>query len=626
MKTKSLIKPESIADEYKKGAEFKASIGQHGIFEQTKRNERFYVGDQWYGCKAGNNRPLVRRNIIKRIGEYKMSTISAPPISVNYSAEGVPDTAEIKEQRINMRQALIEGNIPQSMPDDIEITAIASAMSDYFRTTAERLKFDGKKEQILRNAYISGTGILFTYWDDAAETGLYADSGRQMPIKGDIACEVLNVENVNFGDPNNPDVQKQPYIIIAQRRSVEEVKREAHRNQMPTEDIVPDRGEIQYFNSGDRGDNEPKDSLRVTVYTKLYKEWDKNSENYRVMAVRVTEKAYVRKPWCLKIKNYPLAKFEWERRYCSAYGESEITYLIPNQIAINRSLTAAVWGLISTGMPIMVVNGDTVTDSITNDPGQIIKVFGTNEDVAGAIRFVQPPNSTTQFQNVVNDLSQNTMSDAGANDAALGNLRPDNASAIIQMREAATAPMQVYMNRFYDFIEDVARIWADFWLNMYGNRQLKVSDRNGTQYLTFNADRYKSFLFTARIDVGSATVYSEAVTVSTLDGLLGAGIITREQYLERLPAGIIPDKTGLLEDMKQQTSVQNELSDEELLAVLQQQYPEQFEKFSQLSPEAQAQMLNELKAGIGSQQGAVPQDNYETSYAKMTETEEVGDL
>ena len=277
-------------------------------------------------------------------------------------------------------------------------------------------------------------------------------------------------------------------------------------------------------------------------------------------------------------------------------------------------MTAAVWGLMQSGMPIMLVNGDIVPDSITNDPGQIIKVFGAAEDVSSAVQYIQPPQTSAQYQNLVNDLCSNTLSDSGANDAALGNLRPDNASAIIQMREAATAPMQVYMNRFYDFIEDVARIWADFWINLYGDRSLKIEDRNGVQYLPFKAERYKSLLFTARVDVGAATVYSEAVVISTLDRLLQAGLITFDQYLERLPSGMIPDITGLREDLKAQAQNSGELSDDELIAALQQQYPEQYAKFTKLPPEQQSQMLLQLRGAMGQQSGGSMQ------------TQEVGDI
>lgn len=598
--------PESISQEYNRGTEYKSSLGSLGLYEQTTRNERFYIGDQWHGAKCGNTRPLVRRNIIKRIGEYKMSVITASPVAVNYSADGVPDTTDIREQSREITKNMYDGIMPDGEPDAAEVSAVTSAMSDYFRVTAERVKFDAKKEEVLRNAYISGTGILFTYWDGDIETGLYADEGRTKAIKGDIACEVLGVENVNFGDPNNPDVQSQPYIIIAQRRDTEEVKREARRNRLPDDDIIPDRDGNDYLSTDI---SEPTDSRRVTVYTKLYKEWDENGK-CRVMAVRVTEKAYVRKPWCLMLKNYPIASFCWERRRQSAYGESEITYLIPNQIAINRALTAAVWGVMNSGMPIMLVNGDVVQSPVTNDPGQIIKVFGGNEDVATAIRYLQPPQAAAQFENIVNDLCSSTLSDSGANDAALGNLRPDNATAIIQMREAATAPMQIYMNRFYDFIEDVARIWADFWLNLYGDRSLKTEGRDGTRYLPFKAERYRSLLITARVDVGAATMYSEAVVISTLDNLLKSGLITFDQYLERLPGGMIPDITGLREDLKaaEASPPGAEASDEELLNQLKANYPEQYERFMQMTPEEQSAILAQLKGGQTAQPQGVTQE------------------
>lgn len=613
MKQKIQTEPKTVAEEYRKGADYKASLGQNGLFEQAQRNERFYIGDQWHGAKCGNDRPLVRRNIIKRIGEYKLSTVTAAPIAVNYSADGVPNTADIKSDGEELKNSIYAGEIPEEAPEAPEISVITAAMSDYFRATAERLKFDNKKEQVLRNAYISGTGILFTYWDSEIETGLYADESRTQRIKGDIACEVLNIENVNFGDPNNDDVQSQPYIIIAQRRELEGVKREARRNRLSDDEITADKAD-NHITRDDNG--EPTDSRRVTVYTKLYKEWDEKDDKYKIMAVRVTEKAYVRKPWCLKLGNYPIAKFSWERRTDSIYGESEITYLIPNQIAINRALTSAVWGLMKEGMPIMLVNGDVVSQPITNEPGQIIKVFGSNEDTVNAVRYVQPPQATAQFQNLVNDLCSNTLSDFGANDAALGNLRPDNASAIIQMREAAVAPMQIYMNRFYDFIEDIARIWADFWINLYGDRALKIEDRNGTQYLPFKAERYRNLILTARVDVGAATVYSEAVVISTLDSLLQAGLISFDQYLERLPGGMIPDITGLREDLKaqQQTAAeQNEqMSENELLEALKREHPEQYNAFMNMSEDERNAALAQMSgAGENEMQG---------------ETQEVGDI
>lgn len=604
MKDKLTIKkdPKSIFEEYKSGNDYKSSIGDSGIFEQSKINERFFVGDQWYGAQCGNKRPLVRRNIIKRIGEYKISSVGAAPVTVMYSAEGVPNTNETKPQREELSKNMMSDKYKSetSQADNVEIAVVTEALSNYQKTCAERVQFNIKNEQLLRNAYISGTGIAYTYWDNDVDTGLYADFGQTKKIKGDIAFEILDAENVVFGDPNSVDVQSQPYILITQRLDVASVRREAKNNGMPENDIVPD-GSTEY-NSGDRGESEPTDSRRVTVITKLYKEWDKDGNSCKIMAVKVTEKATVREAWDIGLTMYPIAVFQWERRRSCIYGDSEITYLIPNQIAINRMLTAECWSALAVGMPKMLVNNDVISEDtkITNDPGQIIKVNpGMENSMGNAIQYVSPAPWLSQYQVAVNDLSSNTLSDSGANDAALGNVRPDNATAIIQMREAALQPMQIYQNRYYAFIEEVARIWADFWLNKYGKRALKVVTRNGTEYFNFDSSRYKNLVMTARVDVGASTLWSESVVISTLNNLLEAQIITPRQFLERIPQGFVPKLTELIEDIKKneeaQASVQN--NKDAILQQFAQQYPQEYAEYTKLPPEEQELMLKQIMGG-----------------------------
>ena len=340
------LKCKSIWDEFEAGQQYKNGIGDKGIHDQSRINERFFVGDQWHGVNAGNEKPLTRRNIIKRIGEYKMATIGSAPIAVNYSAEGVPDTADT-EKYSALRQQMIDGQLPEGNATEAEISVVMNALTDYFKITAERVKYDDKKDRLLKNAYISGTGILYTYWDSSIMTGLYADEGRTAAIKGDIACEVLDIENVVFGDPNNEEVESQPYIIIARRLDIEAVLREAEMYGQPTENIVPDGANGYYRNAGDRGEDEPSDSRRVTVITKLYKKYDAYG-NCTVWGKTVTEKAVIRPEWNLLIHRYPIAKFVWERRRSCAYGDSEITYQIPNQIALNQAHSISVWSMQNT--------------------------------------------------------------------------------------------------------------------------------------------------------------------------------------------------------------------------------------------------------------------------------------
>ena len=144
----------------------------------------------------------------------------------------------------------------------------------------------------------------------------------------------------------------------------------------------------------------------------------------------------------------PIALFNWEKREGIIYGESEITYLIPNQIAINRMITASVWSAMTTGMPMMVINGDTVPEGITNEPGQIIKVYGSNEDVNGAVKYVAPPDFSKNFESGVQSLIDNTLTQSGANEVALGDSRADNATALITMRNAAVMPLQMLKTDF----------------------------------------------------------------------------------------------------------------------------------------------------------------------------------
>lgn len=589
-----------VFEEYEIGRRFKAGLGDLGMYEQNRRNERFFVGDQWHGAKCGGERPLVRHNVIKRIGDYKMAVVGASPIAVNYSAEGVPHTLDLDPIiRGYRKQAAGRGEVGDITDETTRINVAMSALSSYFDTTAERIKFENLKEQVLRDAYVSGTGYLFTYWDPDIRTGLYADADRTAPLDGDIAAEVLDVENVYMGDPNSENIQAQPYILIVQRKSVKELRREAKRNGMSEtqlDDIRPDN-EYAYM-AGDRSQQEPNESKKATVITRLWKHRGKDGKT-TVKAVRVCHGAVIRREWDLGIRFYPLASFSWQSRKGCAYGDSEITYLIPNQIAINRMITASVWAVMMMGIPITVVNGDVVQQDITNDPGQVLRVYGSAEDVTTAVRYVNPPNFSPSFDNIVASLINNTMTQAGASDAALGDVRPDNTSAIIAVREAATMPMQIVLNRFYAFIEDIARIWAEFWVMKYGTRSLKVEDENGVWYMPFCGEEFADMLINVKVEVGAAGLWSESQAIATLGNLLEAGIITPLQYVERLPKGIVANQQALIDDLKAQAGIvgdkngdlQSNATPGEDMGGVVSMLPEEYQRQLAALPEQEAQQI-----------------------------------
>jgi len=531
------IQPEQVQAEYRAGTDYKRQLGDRGLYEQSRINERFYSGDQWYGVNCGDSRPLVRYNVIKRIGDYKMAVIGASPVAVRFSAEGVPVTPALQQQVESHRNALRVGDKVDALPPAAAAQAMAGALTDYFATTAARLKLDNLKQRVLRNAYISGTGVLYTYWDDRIRTGLYADEARTTPICGDIAAEVLEIEQVYMGDPTLEDIQQQPYIIIAQRRPVAELRRMAKGYGCRSWQAI-------------KGDEQEGDGGHATLLTRFWKQWSEDGSTCVVRAVQVCGNVTVRATWDLGIRLYPLAVFRWEEKRHHCYGDSEIPYLIPNQIAINRTISAGVWAVMMMGMPIMLVNGDVVTQPITNDPGQVVPVYGSGEEVRDAVRYVDPPAFSAQLDANVQSLIRDTMTQAGVSTTLLGDVEPHNTSAIIAVREASLMPLTVMQNRFYTFIEEVARVWSEFWMTMYGDRALKITDPRGVWYMPFNGAFCRSLLLSIRVDVGNGDAFSDTKTIETLDNLYKNGVIDKKQYLSRLPQGTVPQLDLLLQELE----------------------------------------------------------------------------
>lgn len=546
-----------IATQRKKSIDYKSGLGVGGssLYDQIRKNERFFIGDQWLGSQTKSNLPLINYNLIHRIGEYKLSQILSNPLTASFCAEGVPSfmlDKKTKEQKTVIDE-LKSGNDEafSLLPTDDKINITFNALSDYYDATSERLKLNMKYGQAAKDAYVSGTGALYFYFDENEQTGLFADSNKTQKINGDIAVEVLSaVEQLDFENPAETDINKQDYIIISKKITVAQAKRIAKQNGISKEDIEKIKAESSSSEYAHERDENANDAVeRVTVMTKMYKEYSEDCKSYSIWAVQCTEQVIIKKEWDTKMTRYPIAVFQWEERGRCIYGDSEITTLIPNQIAVNRMVTASVWSAMLTGMPIMLVDRSKVIGEINNQPGQILEFNGAG-DIGNSVTYLQPPTFSSALMSTSADIINNTLSAAGANDAALGELRSDNATAIIALREAATAPMQMLKNRYYQFVEDCVRILADLWINFYGTRKLKISDKQGNWYLPFESETYKNLVVSVKIDVGASTIWSQAQAQQILDSLFTGGHIDFIQYLERLSKGLITDIQGLIDDFK----------------------------------------------------------------------------
>lgn len=503
--------------EYEKGVDYKNRIG---LYSAVNRNERFFAGDQWAGIPH-EGLPTPVTNFIKYASAWKIAAVTDRRLELNFFAEGE------------------DGSAP--------ISIYANQVSKYCDTLWERLKMDYLTKEGLKQACITGDYIQYFYWDDSINTG--------QAYKGDIATQLI--DNVNYypGNPNNPNVQEQPYIILTFREHISKVKEIAERNGVSKKKLELITGDAETENTaGDRGKIELDDSTKINVLLKLYK---KNGKVYSEMSTRAV---VIQKEKDTRLTNYPVALMNWETRKNCCHGEAEVTYLIPNQVYVNkRQALEQIWQL-NMSNPKIVYDKSRIK-KITNKPGGLIPVNG---DVSGAIHFANPPSTNYDAQASTNSTVEQTMRMMGANDVTLGNIKnPDNTSAFIATRDAAMVPLQLQEERFYGFVEQVGVIWIDFIQNFYGNgRTIPIDDGTGRlMQVPIPTEELQKATLRIKIDVGPASMWSEIQTMQTLDNLLQSGQITLVQYLERIPEGFIPQKERLIEEerVKEQQMMQQQM-------------------------------------------------------------------
>ena len=118
--------PIRIFAEYERGVAYKSALGARGLYEQNRVNERFMIGDQWHGARCGSSRPLVRHNVIKRIGEYKMAAVGAASRIRATSAGVRAEELRSMLSRAGSRLSLVEADSASETPRPLRSMEVVS--------------------------------------------------------------------------------------------------------------------------------------------------------------------------------------------------------------------------------------------------------------------------------------------------------------------------------------------------------------------------------------------------------------------------------------------------------------------------------------------------------------------
>ena len=428
-------------DRYQSGLDYKSKINLLPIID---KNERFYSGKHWEGIKS-NGLPTPVLNVTKRIIDYKISAIMSDMITMQFSAEGIGDNTQNEQEQL-YRQA-------------------AAILSGYSKTLWENLKVDSMNEDGLLDAALSGDMVSYWYWNDKVDIG-----NGQM---GDISGELIDNANYFPGDPNTEEINNaygpvQPYILLAFRRQVSDVKKEAAENGVDEFALLNIEADSDTENQpGDRSKVEIEgEGGKCIVLLEMYpKESDKpvphvDAGKITIWARKSTRAVEVRKEWNTDLHRYPVALMNWYKRKGSAHGEAEATALISNQIMINQQAAMIALWIKLHGFPRVLYDKTRIPQGWTNDISAAIAINGTDGGgVSGAASYMAPAQLSAPVMQFMEWFIQITKDMAGASDAALGEANATNTSAIIVLQKATSVPLNSIKRRFYKYVEDIGLIW-----------------------------------------------------------------------------------------------------------------------------------------------------------------------
>ena len=239
------------------------------VYRTVNTNIEFFAGNQWLHipmtpAMSRLSRPVF--NIIKRITSLFVASLNSSATTISFEPLTYYDSENMK---------------------DPETNAAVYATAEV-RNLFEKLKLDYRLRDALFDGAVTGDYCFHFYWNpDALPYGGAFDNAR-----GEIEMELVDGVNVMFGNPNTPDVESQPYILIIGRDTVDNLRWEAKRfnqvkngigkggtgsDELEQDTIQPDREYIWQEGIGGQNeliysDDKSGKALYVYMYTKVTEE------------------------------------------------------------------------------------------------------------------------------------------------------------------------------------------------------------------------------------------------------------------------------------------------------------------------------------------------------------------
>lgn len=467
-------------------------------------------------------------------------------------------TANILNQNIKMLYSPVQ-------KEDARAVEGAKKYSDYAQTLWKEMQHDLLNEEFIDDAATVGTGILHYYWDNDVMGGVL------IPSKGALRGEILDPLTVFFGNPQEKRVQKQPWIMIAQRCSVSSVRKLANAANLPPEQIELISGDDEYAENYQAARQEMQDDKKCTLLICYYRKngnvyFDRSTRGVVITsgqsltpelppeegAPEVEAAEPDEYETAKKIKTtvtlYPIVVMNWKSRKRCAFGIGEVEEIVPVQKAINWLSAMNLLSAQDLAWPKIKAREGSLRQPITNEPGEIITDY-TPAGSGDGIGYMNPPAFSNFAVSLIDKITEMSRMVSGVSEVASGEpfTATMAASAIIALQNQAKQPIEKIQRRFYRCCEEIGHIWEQFFKTYYSlPRPMQVKDNAGNEIFDqFIGSDYGDVDFSLEVDVGAGSEYSESLAQATLDKLFDKGNIDIDTYIELAPKNVMPFKETL---------------------------------------------------------------------------------
>lgn len=533
---------EQLNNWYEDGIAYQAAIG---LTKTLPECVKFYEGDQWAPVTEATKffpRPVV--NIVEMNINNKKSQVLSSPVKIVYKSEH-PDKNVDKFNRF----------------------------AEYQQA---RLKQEGLDNKAIIDGEVKGSYCYYFYWDKSIV-------GLDGLVEGDIAEQLVDPINVLFANPNEKDEQKQEWIMLISRESVENIKKIADKG-VDLNLIAKDNNGSIYNEAESDTDN------FVTVKTRFFRHegevyferatselifnearpFTPDVEYYRDAIDGKKNKKEEKKTTNKFLANkkkatlYPIVFSSWKERDKSIYGRGEVETIIPNQKAINWTLGLQVLMAQNEGMSPVVVSPDALRgQKITNEPGQVLTDYSKTGD---GIKFPKKPGMTQASVNLVDKIADLTRVATGSSEVMNGEIISAGMSgaAIAQLQAQALKPIEDLQKGFWRTKEKIGEVLEQFFRFFYKGKKFQYKDEKNNGVIVtdeFNSKDYEEMHFDVVAEAVAGTVMSDVADINILDGLFAKGAINLKTYISCYPDNAIANRQRLLEKIEEEEeSVINQLT------------------------------------------------------------------